>query len=181
MNICIFGASSDAPDPCFFRLGEALGEAMARRGHAMVFGGGAHGLMGAAARGCAGAGGAVIGVAPRFFDRPGVLFGDCSEMVFTDTMSVRKSVMIERSDAFLALPGGLGTLDEIFEVLTTRQLGRHGKPIAFLDCGGYWDSAVGMIDEAVARGFAAPSVKDLFGRFTDPEECLAYLERGAER
>lgn len=102
-------------------------------------------------------------------------------MVFTETMSVRKTIMTERSDAFLALPGGLGTLDEIFEELTMRQLGRHDKPVAFLDCGGYWDSAMRMIDEAVEKGFAAPSVRDLFGRFTEAEECLAWLEREAAR
>jgi len=181
VNICIFGASSDKPDPAFFRLAGALGEAMARRGHAMVFGGGAHGLMGAAARGCARAGGTIVGVVPHFFDRPGILFEGCTEMVFTDTMSVRKTIMTERSDAFLALPGGLGTLDEVFEELTMRQLGRHDKPVAFLDCGGYWDSAVRMIDEAVEQGFADPSVLDLFGRFSDPEECLDWLEREAAR
>ena len=95
MTICVFGASRDDPDPGFFRLGEALGEAMARRGHAMIFGGGAHGLMGAAARGCARGGGTVIGVAPRFFDMPGVLFEQSDEMVLTGTMSERKELMRE--------------------------------------------------------------------------------------
>ena len=93
MTICVFGASRDDPDPGFFRLGEALGEAMARRGHAMIFGGGAHGLMGAAARGCARGGGTVIGVAPRFFDLPGVLYQKCDEFVWPDSMRDRKKYM----------------------------------------------------------------------------------------
>ena len=181
MTICVFGASRDDPDPGFFRLGEALGEAMARRGHAMIFGGGAHGLMGAAARGCARGGGPVIGVAPRFFDMPGVLFEQSDEMVLTGTMSERKEIMTERSDAFLALPGGLGTLDEIFEVLTLRALGRDSRPIAFLDYDDYWLGAERMIETAVERGFAGTSVREIYGRFSDPEKCLDYLERGTVR
>ena len=181
MTICVFGASRDDADPGFFRLGEALGEAMAQRGHAMIFGGGAHGMMGAAARGCARGGGAVIGVAPRFFDRPGVLFEQCDETVFTDTMSERKDIMTGRADAFLALPGGLGTLDEIFEVLTLRALGRDGRPIAFLDYDDYWLAAERMIETAVEYGFADTSVREIYGRFSDPEKCLDYLERGTKR
>ena len=154
---------------------------MARRGHAMIFGGGAHGLMGAAARGCAREGGRIIGVAPRFFDKPGILFEGCAELVFTDTMAERKTVMTERADAFLALPGGIGTLDELFEVLTTRSLGRHAKPVALLDHDGYWHGAAAMIDTAVERGFSDPSVKELYGIFTDPAECVSYLEEGARR
>ena len=181
MNLCVFGAARDELDPGFFALGEALGETLARRGHAMVFGGGAHGLMGAAARGCARGGGTIIGVAPRFFDEPGVLFAPCAEMIFTETMAERKTIMFGRSDAFLALPGGLGTFDEIFEALTLRSLGRHGKPVAFLDFEDYWRPAAEMIDTAVERGFASPAVKSLYGIFTDPEECLTWLEGEARR
>ena len=86
-----------------------------------------------------------------------------------------------RSRAFLALPGGLGTFDEIFEALTLRALGRHGKGVAFLDFDGYWDGARAMIDTAIDRGFAAPGIGSLFGVFTDPAECVAYLEREAAR
>ena len=181
MNICVFGAARDELAPGYFALGEALGEELGRRGHAMIFGGGAHGLMGAAARGCARSGAPVIGVAPRFFDTPGVLFEGCKEMIFTDTMARRKAVMFKRADAFLALPGGLGTFDEIFEALTLRALGRHGKGVAFLDFDGYWDGARAMIDTAIDRGFAAPGIRSLFGVFTDPAECVAYLEREAAR
>ena len=181
MNICVFGAARDDPEPGFFTLAEALGGELARRGHAMIFGGGAHGLMGAAARGCARSGGRIVGVAPRFFDEPGVLFEPCAEMIFTDTMAERKTVMLERAEAFLALPGGLGTFDEIFEALTLRSLGRHGKPVAFLDHDGYWLPAAELIGAAVERGFAAPSVRELYGVFTDPAACLSWLETEAAR
>ena len=102
-------------------------------------------------------------------------------MVLTDTMSERKEIMTGRSDAFLALPGGLGTLDEIFEVLTLRALGRDSRPIAFLDYDDYWLGAERMIETAVERGFAGTSVREIYGRFSDPEKCLDYLERGTVR
>ena len=180
MNICVFGAARDELDPGYFTLAEALGETLGRRGHTMIFGGGAHGLMGAAARGCARSGAPIIGVAPRFFHNPGVLFDDCTELIFTDTMAERKTIMFERADAFLALPGGLGTFDEIFEALTLRALNRHGKGVAFLEYDGYWQPAKDLIDRAIEQGFAAPGVRDLCGLFTDPEVCVAYLEGSAK-
>ncbi len=180
MNICVFGAARDEMDPGYFALGEALGQVLARRGHTLVFGGGAHGLMGAAARGCAREGGRIVSVVPWFFNEPGVLWEECAELIRMDTLSERKNVMIQRADAFLALPGGMGTFDEVFEVLTMRNLGRHDKPIAFLDYDGYWTPAVELIRGAVEKGFAAPAVLGLFGVFTDPEECVAWLEKEAE-
>lgn len=180
MNICVFGAARDDIAPAYFTLGEALGREIARRGHTMVFGGGAHGLMGAAARGAAGENGMIIGVAPHFFNIPGVLFPGCTEMIRMDTMAERKTIMRERSDAFVALPGGIGTMEEIFEVLTLRLLGKLPKPVAFLDTEQYWRVAVEMLSDAVDKGFAGPETMGAFGYFTDPGECLAYLERGGE-
>ena len=122
MNICVFGAARDEIGRDWFTLGEALGEELARRGHTMIFGGGAHGMMGAAARGAARLGGGIVSVVPWFFNEPGLLWGDNAELIRMDTMAERKTIMIERADAFLALPGGLGTFDELFEVLTMRNL-----------------------------------------------------------
>ena len=133
MVICVYGASSDTIHPDFLKAGEALGSAMARRGHSLVFGGGGHGLMGAVARGVASSGGSITGVAPRFFNVDGVLFDGCTEFVYTDTMRERKAIMEERADAFLMTPGGIGTFEEFFEILTLRQLGRHNKPISVLN------------------------------------------------
>ena len=180
MNICVFGAARDDIAPAYFTLGETLGRELARRGHAMVFGGGAHGLMGAAARGAAAERGTIIGVAPHFFNTPGVLFPDCAEMIHMDTMAERKSIMRDRSDAFIALPGGIGTMEEIFEVLTLRLLGKLPKPVAFLEAEGYWQSAVDLLSNAVAKGFAGPETLEAYGVFTDPGECLDWLEAKRE-
>ncbi len=176
MNICVFGASSNEIDPAFFALGEALGRAMAERGHTLVFGGGDRGLMGAAARGAASRGGRIVGVAPRFFDRPGILYRTGAELVLTDTMAERKTVMRSRADAFIALPGGIGTMEEILEVITLRTLGQTDKPAAFLDADGYWLPTVEALRMTVEKGFAKPGLMDAFDYFTDAEACLRYLE-----
>ena len=176
MKICVFGASSDELDPAFFELGEALGRAMAARGHTLVFGGGAHGLMGAAARGAAANGGRIVGVAPWFFDAPGILYENCTELVRMDTMAERKTIMRERSDAFIALPGGIGTMEEVLEVITLRTLGRMGKPVAFLDTEGYWLPTVEALRMTVEKGFAKPGLMEAFDYFTEAEACLDYLE-----
>ncbi len=181
MNICVFGAARDDVDPGFFALGEAFGRALARGGHTMIFGGGAHGMMGAAARGCAAENGRIISVVPWFFSEPGVLWEQNAELIRMDTLGERKTVMEERADAFAVLPGGIGTLDEFFEVLTMRNLGRHSKPIALLDYDDCWQSAVDLLEKTVERGFAAPGVLGLFRRFTDPEKCLAWFAEEAEK
>ena len=181
MNICVFGAARDEIDPGFFNLGERFGRAMAKRGHTLIFGGGAHGLMGAVARGCAAGGGEIVSVVPYFFNDPGVLWERNTELIRMETLAERKTVMEERADAFVAMPGGIGTFDEIFEVLTMRNLGRHCKPIAFLDYDGYWQSAVDLLENSVRRGFAAPRLLELFGRFDDPEACLDYLTKEAAK
>ena len=118
MNICIYGASSNEIDNIYIKYTEHLGQVMGKRGHNLVFGGGAKGLMGAAARGVVKGGGNVIGIAPSFFNVDGVLFEECSEFIYTDTMRERKLAMEEKSDAFIATPGGIGTFDELFEIKT---------------------------------------------------------------
>ena len=114
MNICVYGASSSTIAKSYINPTEELGEKMAKRGHNLVYGAGALGLMGAAARGVLRGGGKIIGVAPAFFKVDGVLFDECDEMIYTDTMRERKGIMEEKSDAFIMTPGGLGTYDEFF-------------------------------------------------------------------
>ena len=109
MNICLYGASSPDIDSRYIEAVEALGRQMARRGHSMVYGGGANGLMGAAARGMSAEGGHITGVAPKFFDNPGILYEKCDDFIFTETMAERKQIMEDRADAFLVVPGGIGT------------------------------------------------------------------------
>lgn len=176
MNICVFGAARDEIGADFLTLGETLGRELARRGHTLVFGAGGHGMMGAAARGAHAQGGKLVGVAPRFFHTPGVLFEHCTELVLTETMAERKTIMEERADAFIALPGGIGTMEEVFETITLSSLGRMKKMTAFLDAEGYWEKAVELLQSAVARGFAEASLAEHYAYFTDAAACLDYLE-----
>ena len=118
MVICLYGASSQNIHPAYLEGVEAFGRAMGKRGHALLFGGGDKGLMGAAARGVKAEKGRVIGVAPRFFNVDGVLYPHCDEFFYTDTMRERKQILEDKADAFVAVPGGIGTFDELFEILT---------------------------------------------------------------
>ncbi len=176
MTICVYGASSDVIDKKYIAQGEALGEEMAHRGHALVFGGGAHGLMGAAARGMSRGNGEIIGVAPTFFNVDGVFFDGCTEFVYTETMRERKQIMEDRSDAFIMTPGGIGTFEEFFEILTLKQLARHSKPIAILNTGGYYDDIISLLNKAVNGNFMRAESMKLFETFTDCNALLDYIE-----
>ena len=176
MKICVYGASGDELDPRYFEAAEAMGALLAEAGHSLVFGGGARGLMGAAARGAAGKGGEIIGIAPRFFDEPGILFPGCTRFVFTDTMRERKAAMEAESDAFLALPGGIGTFEEFFETLTLKQLGRHGKPMVLLNTLDYYAPLLSLLEQAAEQRFLSRGCFRLFQVCGSPEEALAALE-----
>ena len=177
MNICVYGASSNDIRRDYIETVERLGREMARRGHGLVFGGGAQGLMGAAVRGVRQGGGKSVGVAPTFFQVDGVLYDGCTEFIPTETMRERKQIMEDRSDAFVMTPGGIGTFEEFFEILTLKQLGRHNKPIAVLNLDGYFDNLLRMLRTAVDGGFMTAACLDLFGVFSAPEPLLNYLER----
>ena len=179
MNICVYGASSNAIDPAYLLAGEALGRAMARRGHALVFGGGAQGLMGAVARGMTEIGGQILGVAPQFFDVDGILYQQCTEFIYTDTMRERKSIMEDRSDAFIMTPGGVGTFEEFYEIVTLRQLGRHSKPVAVLNTNNYYRPLMDMWEQAIRQNFMKPACRQLFTIFEDPDLLLDSLEQAA--
>lgn len=176
MNICVYGASSDTIDPHYLEQGEALGRSMAKRGHSLVFGGGGHGMMGAVARGMTAGGGTILGVAPRFFDKGDILYPHCTEFIYTDTMRERKSIMEERADAFIMTPGGIGTFEEFYEILTLRQLGQHNKAIAVLNTNDYYGPLLQMQERAMEQGFMKTVCKALSGWFEDPEALLDYLE-----
>lgn len=176
MNLCVYGASSDVIDKKYIMYGELLGEEMARRGHSLIFGGGAHGLMGAVARGISRGGGEIIGVAPSFFQVDGVLYDKCTEFIYTDTMRERKQIMEERSDAFIMTPGGIGTFEEFFEILTLKQLARHNKPIAVLNTDGYFDDITKLLSRAVDGKFMKPETTKLYEFFTDCNALLDYIE-----
>ena len=175
MNICIYGASSNKLAQEYYDAAEALGALMAQQGHTLVFGGGHGGIMGAVARGAHAHGGTIIGVAPRFFDEPGILYEQCTEFIYTETMRERKAIMEERSDAFLVLPGGIGTYEEFFEMFTLKQLGRHDKPMAMLNTRRYYDPMVAMLQNTVDEAFMSASCMELFGVCDTPEQALEYV------
>ena len=176
MNICVYGAASDEIAEIFKTAGEALGEAMAIRGHSLIFGGGASGLMGATARGMSRSGGRIVSIAPSFFDVDGVIYPECDEYIFTETMRDRKRRMEDMSDAFIISPGGIGTFDEFFEIFTLRQLGRHSKPIAILNTDGYYDHLLEMLRHTADLSFMDPNNFDLIFTSDDPEAILDYIE-----
>ncbi len=175
MNICIFGASSDRIHPDYARAAQKLGRLIAEGGHRLVFGGGREGLMGACARGALQGGGRPLGIAPAFFDEPGILMKEGCDLILTDTMAQRKSRMEAEADAFIALPGGIGTYEELFEVMTLRQLGRHRMPIALLNTRGYYDPLARLLEETSEKGFMSSSVLSLYALCTEPADALAHV------
>ncbi len=178
MKICIFGAASAQIDRCYVEAVEDLAEKMAKRGHSLVFGAGGSGLMGAAARGTKRGGGYIHGVIPKFFreERLESIYDQCDELTFTDTMAERKTTMEDDCDAFIIVPGGIGTLEEFYEVITLKQLGRHHKAIAFYNLNGYYDTLEKFMHEMSEKKFMAAACHEMYRIFTDAEELFAYLE-----
>ncbi len=176
-SVCVFCGASAGNDPRYAAAAAGVGKTLAARGIQLVFGGGHRGLMGLVADAALAAGGRVVGVIPRgLVDRelahPGV-----SELVIVDTLHERKARMSELADAFLALPGGLGTLEELAEVLSWAQLDLHAKPIGLLDVNDYFDRFGAFLDHAVAEGFVAPRHRALLLRDVSVEALLARFER----
>ena len=176
MKICIYGASSRTLDEIYYAEAERLGALMAQRGHSLIFGGGAEGLMGAAAKGVRSVGGEIIGIAPRFFDEPGILFEHCTELIFTDTMNERKQLMEEKADACIVLPGGIGTYEEFFEILTLKQLGRTSNAIVMLNTNGYFEPMRALLEHTAENRFMSPRCMDIFSVADTPEEAISAIE-----
>lgn len=176
MRICVYGAASDEINKSYIEAGENLGKKMQKRGHSLVFGGGATGLMGAVARGIESENTEIIGVSPSFFNVDGILFERCSELIFTETMRERKQIMEEKSDAFIITVGGIGTFEEFFEILTLRSLDRHKKPIAILNTNGYYNSLIEFLKNGVTENFLKEENLELFFVSENCEEILDYIE-----
>ena len=174
--ICVYGASSDLIDKAYLDESYVLGQELAKNKLAIVYGGGATGVMGKAAKGAKSAHGYILGIAPRYFDLEGVLFKECDEFVFTETMRERKGLLEEYADAVVVAPGGLGTMDEFFEIFTLRQVGQNTKPIVILNVCGCYDTLIKMIDEFIERKFADPSVRELFKVCTTADEAVRYIK-----
>lgn len=178
MEICVFGAASKTIDEKYIVEVEKMGEFLAQHGHNLVFGSGCTGSMGAAARGFRKGGGKTHGVIPEFFkeDLHDFVDWNCDQMTYTETMRERKAVMEDLADAFIITPGGSGTFEEFFEVLTLKQLGRHRKPIAILNIDGYYDKLDEMMEYSIKTEFIKSNCRALYKYFTDFGEMLTYLE-----
>ena len=173
MEICIFGASSDHLDPVYYEEAEKLGRLAAHSGHRIIFGGGADGLMGACARGVLAGGGKVLGIAPKLFDEPGILLPESTEIIFTSSMAERKERMLSIGDAFISLPGGIGTMDEFFETITLKQLGLLNKPLALLNTMGFYDLLLSFLKEMAQKGFMSENCLALLRVCNTPQDALA--------
>lgn len=176
--LCVFCGSSPGVQPIFMTTARALGASLARRGIALVYGGARVGLMGAVADGALMAGGAVIGVLPRFLGDREIAHLGLTELIHVDSMHERKAAMAARSDGFVALPGGFGTLEELFEVLTWSQLNLHRKPCGIVNVDNFFDPLLAQLERAVESGFLRPSYNALL---TVEREADALLDRMSTR
>ena len=175
-SVCVFCGSRPGADPAFAEAAAETGRALAAAGFRLVYGAGDVGLMGAVARAAEAAGGASLGVVPEHLigrergrrDRAGV--------VVTETMHERKKVMFMNADAIVTLPGGPGTLDELFEVLSWRQLGLHAKPVLLLNVAGYWDPLLALLENVVAKGFADAGFRGFFDAYDSVPALVAGLQ-----
>jgi hypothetical protein len=174
-NICVFCGSSFGRKPAYARAARQLGEALASRDLGLVYGGGSIGLMGAVADAALEAGAPVVGVIPRALARREIAHHGLTRLEVVPSMHARKARMARLSDAFVAMPGGIGTLEELFEVLTWGYLGIHAKPTGLLDVGGYWRPLVRLLDHAVEEGFLRPAHRKLVVIDRSPDRLLARL------
>lgn len=174
-STAVFCGSRVGNDPAYTRAAAELGGRLAQAGIRLVYGGGRIGLMGVLADAVLAAGGRVFGVIPDFLRRLEVEHAGVTEMVVTDTMHVRKQRMCDEADAFVTLPGGLGTYDETIEIITWRQLRLHEKPILILDIAGSARPLIAAMDAAVEMGFASPSARDLFEVFDSVDAVMDRL------
>lgn len=160
-RICVYCGSSPGKHAAYREAAAELAQVLAQQGIGLVYGGGSVGIMGSIADAMVDAGAEVIGVIPRALDEKEVSHGGVSELVVVDSMHERKALMAELSDGFIALPGGLGTIEELFEVLTWTQLGFHHKPCGLLNVQGYFDQLVAFLDHTVEQAFVKPVHRDI--------------------
>ncbi|MEE1282168.1 MAG: TIGR00730 family Rossman fold protein [Acutalibacteraceae bacterium] len=183
MRICVYGAASPTIDNIYKEKVEYLGKVMVQRGHSLVFGGGGNGLMGAVANGVHSAGGHIIGVIPQFFldEKIEEVCDFCDEMITTETMRERKQVMEDNAEAFIIAPGGIGTYEEFFEILTLKQLCRHNKPIVIYNIEGYYNEIDIAMKEAMKKNFIKDSCVELYVITDDLDKLFEYIENPQQR
>ena len=178
-SLCVYCGSRPGTDPAYVDAARAVGEWIGRHGGQLVYGGGRNGLMGVVADATMAAGGRVVGIIPKALVEKEWAHHGCSELHVVDTMHERKRLMAEHADAFLALPGGIGTLEELFEVWTWRQLGYHDKPVGLLNLGGYYDSLLAFLRTSVQQQFMGDWQMDLIRVEADAAKLLPDLVQAA--
>ena len=176
MNICVYGAASKTIDSSFIVAGENLGKELVKRGHSLVYGAGAEGMMGAVARGVHSENGHITGVVPTFFTNEEILYLKCDKLIRTQTMRERKQIMEDNADAFIVTPGGIGTFEEFFEILTLKQLGQHNKPIVIYNINGFYNSMIKTLDEAISLNFINKECVNMYPSFDNIDDVLDYIE-----
>ncbi|MBQ9815766.1 MAG: TIGR00730 family Rossman fold protein [Lachnospiraceae bacterium] len=184
MNICVYGAASSEIDQFYIDVVEKLCKELGMRGHTLIFGAGGNGLMGAAARGFRAGGGRVCGVVPLFFKEQKIeaLDKDSDNVIYTRDMGARKQIMEENADAFIVTPGGIGTFDEFFQVLTLKQLRQNNKPIALFNINGYYYSIQALMHNGAKEKFLREDCLELYKVFDETEvsELIDYIESPPE-
>ncbi len=173
--ICVYAASSVKLAPEYHAQAANLGRLIGQAGHTLVYGAGGIGLMGAVARAVHEYNGRVIGVVPERLNKPGIVYPDTDELIVTDTMRERKAWMEERADAFIVLPGGYGTLEEMLEIVVLRQLFYTQKPLVLLNIKGAYDAFIAFIDHLVEEDFIKREHRELFHTVDSPEAALSYI------
>lgn len=174
-SVCLFCGSSDRADPAYTEAARAFGRATAEAGWRLVYGGGGVGLMGASARGAHDAGGRVVGIMPAFLRSRERLFDEVETVVVT-SMHERKQLMYDQSDAFVVAPGGVGTLEEVIEVLSWKRLDLHGKPVIFLNINGFWDTLLATLDHSMASGMTPDTFRQAYSVANTVEEAIAQMQ-----
>ncbi len=176
MRFCVFGSSSANLDPTYINAAIEMGSVIAKHGHGLVFGGYDTGLMGAVAKGAASENGHIIGIVTEGLNALGRDIFPCTEVMCTPDMAQRKERMMDLSDGYIALPGGLGTLDELFVVLSKVKAGEMTCKSAILNVDGFYDKLIEQLDHMTETGLNSSNWRDICGVFTDAEELMAWLE-----
>jgi uncharacterized protein (TIGR00730 family) len=179
MNVCVYCSSSDRVDRVYFEVAQRLGRLLGERKNSLVYGGGNTGPMRDLAEAVKAAGGRVLSVIPKMFDERGLRFGRADEVVVTANLQERRMTMLRDSDVFVALPGGFGTLEEVTENLTLRQLDVHHRPLCLVNVNGFWDPFTAFLDQLVEGHFIKPEHRQMVHVAASPEEALEYLDRYA--
>ena len=181
MKVCVFGASSNGIPQTFIDFAYSLGKALAQDGSGLVFGAGTTGLMGACARGADSAGGEIIGVIPERLNIPGIYYENCTERIVTATMHERKAKMENLADAFVVLPGGFGTTEELMEVMTLKQLGYHEKPIIIANLNGFFDNLLKQFETYVCQGFTHSLFLKLYSVADTVDEVMKNIKQKPDK